>query len=196
MRIIYCFLIFLVIGCKNKSSSPVPKAAEKDTIYILPLGKIPAASTAEVYRKLEPHFSEIILLPAESIPASSWYAPRKRHRADSIIEWLRDRAAPHEKYLALTNVDISTTKGEIKDYGVMGLGFRPGRAAVASSYRLKDKNNFYKVAIHELGHNSGLPHCEDRTCYLRNAKGGDHTSEEKSFCSDCQQKLEERGWRF
>ena len=78
----------------------------------------------------------------------------------------------------------------------MGLGFCPGRACVASVYRLKDKNNFYKVAVHELAHTTGLPHCPDKTCYLRDAKGTDPTAEEIAFCNTCSNYLKEKGWKL
>jgi archaemetzincin len=132
----------------------------------------------------------------ELLPHFAWYEPRHRHRADSIIKWLQQRAGKHERFIAITTLDISTQKGKIKDYGVMGLAYLPGKACVASSYRLKDKTNFYKVVIHELAHTNGLPHCSDKNCYLRDAKGGDHTSEEKSFCKKCERTLKERGWHF
>ena len=94
---------------------------------------------------------------------------------------------------------ISTTKNEIKDFGVMGLGFRPGNACVASSFRLSKQNKLdqlFKVAIHELGHTQGLPHCEVKTCFMRDAEGKNQTNDEKEFCSSCKIKLEKKGWVF
>ena len=56
--------------------------------------------------------------------------------------------------IGLTSKDISVTKGNIADYGVMGLGYRPGNACVASNFRLSKsgESQFYKIALHELGH--------------------------------------------
>jgi archaemetzincin len=82
------------------------------------------------------------------------------------------------------------------DYGVMGLGFMPGKACVASNFRLRNKKNFFKVVIHELGHTTGLPHCPDKTCYMRDAEGGDHTSLENGFCGKCKKQLVEGGWKL
>lgn len=62
----------------------------------------------------------------------------------------------------------------MKDFGVMGLGYRPGKACVASSFRLNKENldeQFYKIAIHELGHTQGLSHCPEKMCFMRSAEG-------------------------
>lgn len=141
------------------------------------------------------HFN-VIVLSREPLPAAAFYAPRNRYRADTIIQWLQRRASANETYIAVTNADISTTKGPYKDFGVMGLGYQPGKACVASAYRLKNKNNLYKVVIHELGHTAGLPHCPDKSCYLRDAKEGDPTAEEKAFCEQCSTYLKKKGWNL
>ncbi|MBC7425020.1 MAG: matrixin family metalloprotease [Bacteroidia bacterium] len=112
---------------------------------------------------------------------------------------MRKNADPNHKILALTTYDISTTKNNIVDYGLMGLGFRPGNACVASSFRLSDKNKkeqLFKIAIHELGHTFGLPHCPDTHCYMRDAKGKNHTNELTGFCSSCKNVLLDAGWKL
>ncbi len=96
--------------------------------------------------------------------------------------------------MGITTVDISTTKGKYQDWGVMGLAYKPGNAGVASSYRLKNKSAFWKIVIHELGHTAGLPHCSVKSCFMRDAEGGDHTGEEKEFCSKCKKTLVNNGW--
>lgn len=70
----------------------------------------------------------------------------------------------------------------------MGLGYCPGKACVASSFRLspqKRQQQFFKVAIHELGHTQGLAHCAIKTCLMRDAEGGNHLDEETDFCQKC-----------
>ena len=81
----------------------------------------------------------------------------------------------------------------------MGLGYCPGKACIASTYRLsenKRKQQFFKVAIHELGHTEGLAHCPEKTCFMRDAKGGNPINEEKEFCESCARQLNKRGWNF
>jgi archaemetzincin len=130
------------------------------------------------------------------LPSFAFYQERRRYRADSLIRWMSRMAKPDQIYIGITNVDISTTKDDKPDWGVMGLGYQPGNAAIASNFRMKNKDQFWKVAIHELGHTSGLPHCPVKTCFMRDAAGGNPTAEEKEFCSNCKSVLIKQGWRL
>ena len=80
--------------------------------------------------------------------------------------------------------------------GVDGVDLQPGNAGVASDFRLRNKNNFFKVVIHELGHTAGLPHCPEKICFMRDAEGGDPTGEEKEFCEKCKGYLKSKGWKL
>lgn len=192
MRTISIAILLFVFmeACKQKKIPVI----QQPVLKLLPLGEIENKMMQEVYQKLQRTHSNVTLLNREPLPVFAYYPPRNRYRADSIIRWLQQRASANETYIAVTNADISTTKEPYKDFGVMGLGYQPGNACVASMYRLKNKNNLYKVAIHELGHTTGLPHCPGKTCYLRDAKGGDPTDEEKEFCTNCTQYLKSKGW--
>lgn len=133
------------------------------------------------------------------LPMKTYYQPRNRYRADSLIRILRDLTPENHITLGLTSKDISTTNDEINDWGVMGLGYRPGKSCIASSFRLsktEKKSQFFKVAIHELGHTEGLPHCPEKYCFMRDAEGKNPTNEEKDFCINCKQRLVDRGWKF
>lgn len=101
--------------------------------------------------------------------------------------------------IGLTSKDISAARGKIRDFGIMGLGYRPGKACVASKYRLSRENTdeqFYKVAIHELGHTQGLPHCPEKMCFMRDAEGKNPTDEETDFCRKCKTFLINKNWKF
>lgn len=166
------------------------------TIKLLPLGKTTESFTSTTLAELKALVSNIELLPHEQMPRFAYYAPRNRYRADSLIEWMSKRAKANEVYLAITMQDISTTKGSNPDHGIMGLGYQPGNACIASNFRVRDKKNFYKVVIHELGHTTGLPHCPVNTCFMRDAEGTDPTGEEKGFCKKCREHLIKKGWRL
>jgi len=193
VRLLAIFLILILAGCHNNIENR--KAADLH-IRILPLGKMKESYIKETYDNIQQVSAHATLLPAIEMPAMAFYAPRKRYRADSLIRWMSRQAKTNEIYIGITMQDISTTKGEHADYGVMGLGYCPGKACIVSSYRLKNKENFYKLVIHELGHNMGLQHCPVPTCYMRDAKGGDPTGEENAFCKKCAAYLHKKGWKL
>ena len=127
----------------------------------------------------------------------AYYPVRNRYRADSLIRYLSQSDSRDTILIGITNKDISTSKNQIRDWGVMGLGYRPGDACVISTYRLSKADldsQLYKVAIHELGHTQGLSHCKDKTCFMRDADGGNPLGEEKDFCPDCKSTLRSKGW--
>ena len=112
-----------------------------------------------------------------------------------MIRQLSSQTPSNHVTLALTTKDISITKGKFADWGIMGLSYCPGKACVASIHRLKNnKEQFFKIAIHELGHTQGLPHCPVKTCFMRDAEGGNHTNQEKEFCPKCKKVLVDAGW--
>lgn len=198
--------ILLVLFCaacqqgpdKKQGHNTVPVPAKEKTVIIkiLPLGKTNPDFIKTTLAQVKEVISNVELLPHEEMPASAYYPPRKRYRADTLIHWMSDRAKDNEVYLGITRQDISTTKGSNPDHGIMGLGFQPGNACIASDFRLRNKKSFFKVVIHELGHTAGLPHCPVKTCFMRDAEGGDPTGEEKEFCPACKAFLKNKGWRL
>src|SRR5262249_52338486 len=101
---------------------------------------------------------------------------------DHLHEVMRERApdAPADaRVLALTDVDISTTKGRVYDWGVFGLGEISGRACVVSVHRLRRgarsaehlRFRVVTTGIDEVGHTLGLPHCLEARCVMQDAEG-------------------------
>ena len=182
---------------KNLPTAPVAGNSTSREIILLPLGnKLSQPFIGSLYEKIRSIVPGVVLKPPEALPQSAYYAPRKRYRADSLIAWMARRAGPNTVYAGITRVDISTTKNEKKDWGVMGLGYQPGKACVSSDFRLKNKPAFWKIIIHELGHTTGLPHCPQKTCFMRDADGGNPTDEETEFCPSCKSHLLKSGWKL
>lgn len=198
-KIVFCFTLFSLIFSCEKSKLSDLKSEEEITILIQPFEDVKPKQLEEISENIRKIYPKIKILEPIDFPKNTFYQPRNRYRADSIIKYLRTKTPENSVTLALTNKDISVTKGKVADFGVMGLGYRPGKACVASSFRLNTKNKneqFYKIAIHELGHTQGLKHCPDKTCFMRDAEGKNPTNEEKDFCQNCKKVLRSKHWKI
>jgi archaemetzincin len=191
------FIVFLSLCISSYTYSPKITFTKKIIIDLQPFDDLPKEYLNYVHAELKKMYSDIEIKKSIPLPKSAWYAPRKRYRADSLIRYLSRRTPDGHLTIGLTTKDISTTNGDIKDWGIMGLGFCPGKSCVASTFRLsKDKKlqQLFKVSIHELGHTQGIPHCPQNTCYMQDAEGKNKTDEEVGFCDKCKKVLTKAGW--
>jgi archaemetzincin len=120
--------------------------------------------------------------PVLAMPKQAWYSPRKRYRAEVLLDFLRKDVLPRTQctfIVGFTSHDISTTKDDHKDWGVLGLGEIGGVAAVVSSHRTHKRlkkphtatRRVVKVVNHEIGHVMGLPHVKGEGCLMNDAVG-------------------------
>lgn len=210
---ILILLLLLLVGCNNE-----PKVKEQvkiEKIRVKKSNSIQKPKAPELYIDIQPYvgiddelskyilkeiskvYPHVSMLPLIPLPSSAYYKPRNRFSADTIIKLQKKSAKPNHVILGLTVKDICSDNKDIYDYGIMGLGYRPGNACVASTFRLKKSNlkeQFYKVAIHELGHTQGLDHCPDKTCLMTDAEGKNNTDNEKGFCKKCKSHLINKGF--
>lgn len=152
-------------------------------------------------------FNEVIILPSQQLPKAAYTTVNtSRYRADSILDII-DRNTEMDQYdfvLALTEKDISCTKNKepkakYLDWGIFGLGQRPGQVCVVSTFRLWSRNanektmidRFVKICCHEIGHNLGLPHCPTKGCIMQDANETIVTVDEEilMLCDDCKNKI-------
>ena len=197
-RTIWLFSFILLthaVSCKQ----PEIVIQKEKVIRIQPFIDIPENEISYIDSALRELYSNVILSRKIAFPEHAINKLEYRYRADSLIRYLNTLAGEDEVIIGLTNRDISTTKGNVEDWGVMGLGYCPGRSCIASSFRLRNHHRmegFSKVTIHELGHTEGLPHCKILTCFMRDAEGENTTDEETDFCSKCKKFLIEKKWKF
>lgn len=187
-----------LFSCKKSNQENISKETSI-TIFVQPFDDIPSDYVNDIADEIKKVYPKVKILQSINLPENSYYKPRNRYRADSLIQFLSERTEKNFVTIGITSKDISSTKGKIKDFGVMGLGFRPGKACVASTFRLnktKVGEQLFKVAIHELGHTQGLSHCHEKTCFMRDAEGKNHTDEEKNFCKKCKNFLIGKNWSF
>lgn len=173
------------------------------TVVVVPMGPVDQAfidgAVAAVKARVD---ADVRVDPPRELPKAAWYEPRKRWRAERILDAIE--ASPPEgawKVLVVTAAEISTTKGAIKDWGIAGLGNIGGLASVASTFlytkhsksKAQALRRFTDVAIHEFGHTLGLPHCETTGCVMADAKGKAMKSADASrghYCLRCRQQVE------
>lgn len=196
----FLWLLIVITSCTEKSnnSTALFSTKKKITIYIQPFQGFSTKEAKEVAKNLSVIYSDVKINAPIPFPEKSWNTAKTRRRADYLIRYLSQKAKEGELIIGLTHSDISTTKNGKSDWGVFGLGFLPGKSCIASTYRLKGnkEEKLFKVAIHELGHTQGLPHCPVKNCFMRDAKGKDYLEEETNFCSDCKQVLVHCGWKL
>jgi archaemetzincin len=153
----------------------------------------------------------VLVMERHDLPQSAWYKAKNRYRAEILLDWLNTKIPDGaDRIMGLTRKDISTTKGEIYDWGICGLAEAPGTAAMVSTYRIKKKmgklsaverkaryiQRLEDLSTHEFGHTLGLPHCPKTGCVMEDAKGTvttfDHSSGE--LCDGCVEKLANWGY--
>lgn len=197
-------IVFVVFAC----SKPV----EEKSIAIQPYASFSGALADSVSASIQRTFGcNVEILPSQAIPKNAFVNIKSpRYRADSIIDMLRrDMDPKFDHIIGLTALDISTTKRDVfgnvlkpasryEDWGVFGLGFRPGESCVVSTFRLNTTDSklllerLKKVCNHELGHNLGLAHCTSGDkCVMKDAAETIKTVDyvDLVLCSDCQSKI-------
>jgi archaemetzincin len=185
----------------------VPAAAGRTVVAVQPLGDVDLEVIATVKKGIEDMTGfEVRVLGREALPRSAWYEPRRRYRAERILDWLRPRLpASADRIVAVTSKDISTTKGRAPDFGICGLADMGGPAAVVSTFRVGRKlgvlagaarhaaylRRLGDLARHELGHTLGLPHCPVRGCLMEDANGTVATFDRSTghLCDSCRAAL-------
>lgn len=194
---VYLFCIAVLFTACNGNTPAAHTAKPVSSIIIQPFAGASTAEVKYVFTELKKIYPLVALYQAIDLPQKTCNSTRKRYRADSLINYLKSIGPPGAVILGLTNKDISTTKGNVPDWGVMGLGFCPGSACIASGFRLsadRRADQLFKVAVHELGHTQGLPHCAVTTCLMKDAVGKNATAALSSFCATCTSYLQTRGW--
>ncbi|MCW5943623.1 MAG: matrixin family metalloprotease [Fimbriimonadaceae bacterium] len=158
-------------------------ATDSAVLAIVPLADPRSATVRAVHEALEAKYNvRVVVAAGQPMPKDAYYPPRKRYRADRIIESLAKR--PEWRVIGVTDKDVSAAAHGVKDYGLMGLGYIGGRSCVVSSFRAK--RHIGRVAVHEFGHTLGLDHCPTPKCLMRDGEGtGRNIIGSDRFCDEC-----------
>jgi archaemetzincin len=141
---------------------------------------------------------EVVELAAVPLPKEAYYAPRKRYRAEKLLDTL-EKIIPTDglRILGLTAVDISTTKEGNPDWGILGLATVDGKVCVISAFRTQRgvtaeqaRIRLGKTAVHEIGHTLGLEHCPNPGCLMQDGHGSVLTTDgEYDLCQRCRTRM-------
>lgn len=175
------FVLLLLFSCKEEDSNLL--------VGIQPYGIFPKNETDTIAKTITDFYQiKTVVLPTKELYKEAFTEVKSpRYRADKMINLQKKSKVDSLDFvLGLTSKDISVTKkdkwGKIKtptykyaDWGIMGLAYCPGNSCIVSTFRIQHPSSkkhftrFKKVAVHEFGHNLGLPHCPDKTCVMTDA---------------------------
>lgn len=200
-------LILLILFCLSACSNPKEKHVGLQLYDSF--DKTLADTVANTLKHI--YGFEVTVLEPIAIPQSTFTQVKSpRYRADKLIKILKTNKPDSLDYLmGLIEKDISTTKrdknGKVKkplsryqDWGIFGLGYRPGVSSIVSIYRFRNTSKFQfterlkKICTHELGHNLGLKHCPNKKCVMTDAAESIKTIDQVnlSLCKFCQKALD------
>lgn len=196
------FIIITLYSCSNKKAGEI-------IVTIQPFDNVSSKTCKMLKSNIEDYYGfKVYIIKKKNIPKAFFTKVKSpRYRADSTIKYLKNIKPDSVDFvLGVTTKDISSTIrdpwGNIKkpkykygNWGIFGLGYRPGPSCIISSFRLgkgdKLKNRLQKIALHELGHNLGLKHCPNKVCFMRDAAEKLNTIDEVklNLCSACKSKI-------
>jgi archaemetzincin len=209
LRIVGIFLFQgLCLACNNSSNASQHKTVKPHernkenkhnptTIYLIPLGNVNASTSQFVQRSVKSFYGfECVIKKQEPLTKNLLAKSNTRYEATTILNTYKS----NENRLLLTESDIAYRKSDtFPEWGIFGLGFRPGSTCVVSTFRLKKGvshskflERLQKVCIHEIGHNLGLPHCTASPICLMNDANGTIKQVDKEqliFCESCKDKI-------
>jgi archaemetzincin len=185
----------------NHLTGPLPaQALREPLVEIIPIGPVDETACAVIAAHLE----ALMGLPARirlpwPLPAKALLPARRQYDAGPILKDMALDLSLFQVRLGVTVLDLCLP---ILSY-VYGEAFLGGRLAVISLCRLgrlsdgrtAEKALLYerlaKVAMHEVSHALGVPHCREAGCLMRFSQGLKNLDElSLRFCPGCRQKVE------
>lgn len=193
----FTLMALMLLAPREARSEARPDSSPERVVCLQPLSPSPSDEEVQyVIRAISAFYdARVAVLPELAPPRIAYYAPRERYRAEKLLSFLGERLGHRgARIVGLTAADISTTKGDVFDWGILGLANMPGTSCVVSSFRCKKRASspvqpvvrLGKTAVHELGHTFGLEHCRSTGCLMEDAGGSVLTTDrEHDLCGTC-----------
>lgn len=186
MKKISILLLLLFLASSFVNTKP-------KTVYIQTLGDVNQEYIDYIKKSVENFYGyDCVVRSKLNLTKDILAGSGTRYEAGKILKKYNSK----ENVLLITEKDIAHRKSsEFPEWGIFGLGYRPGSTCVISTFRLKKNvskakllDRLKKVALHEIGHNLGLEHCtNNKECMMTSASGTvKQVDKEKIwFCSKC-----------
>jgi len=200
------FTACVIIGCQtslfDSSDGLVQPQKSLDDVYrglgiieIVPLGSVRQSDLNAVESGLRSFYGQqVVIKKRKELSSDLRRTPQSRYSAKLILAKYKSNT----QTVLVTSSDITIfNKDKNQDWGIFGYGHQPGRTCVLSTSNQRLGKNvseetkisrLRKVAIHEVGHNLGLPHCPSSgSCVMRaaNGKGSQVDLCSEEFCTNC-----------
>ena len=184
-KITYLLLLTILLSSFNNQKTKI--------VYIQPLGDVNKEYMDYLKTSVNEFYGyECVIKPKVALTSDILAGSKTRYEASKIL----NKFNSNQNTLIITEKDIAYRKSkEFPEWGIFGLGLRPGKTCVISTFRLKKNvstqkmlERLKKVALHEIGHNLGLKHCKNnKVCMMNDACGTiKQVDREKIwFCNKC-----------
>ena len=199
-KIILLLITTLLFGCKsdveNKIEDKYICMCPHATIYIQPYDNFTEEEVNKLLPVIKDQFDywlygewKFKILKPIPIPEKSFILNKNRYKAIDIIR-TQSKNINDGVIIGLTHKDICADVHNIKNYGIVGLSYKPGNSCIVSDKRLKNKSIIWKPILHEFMHAFyGANHCpkDDPKCFMVDAKGKGNFAIENKLCDSCRQ---------
>ena len=196
------------IGAKNdnnvtKKDSSCQKVEFPQAISIYKFGTFSNITAKHLQKNLMEYHPKV-LLKSESLKLPQRYYLKERNRylgtgLFAQLDSIRKDKVNTEAIIGLTNYVIYKPNDISPTFGIMGVSPINKYICVVSSIIPRDGKTqsddvLCKLALHELGHAFGLPHCKDEKCFMVDAEHKMKFHNTPGFCDACKKKLNAKGW--
>lgn len=213
-----CFLVLLMcllcgsfFACTDNSSEgktmghsgAVTRRQQKvqlPCIKIYSYGNVSEAKLELLTSELKKCYTRVELVNQHlDLPKEYYHQGRNRFSGTGLLKDL-SRLRKNSVVLGVTDEVIYKANEISPTYGIFGVSPVGAHVALISltqpSGGKHTDDHLVKLMLHELGHSFGLNHCADEHCFMVDAEHGNKFSQTPSFCKDCKQFLNEKGWKL